>query len=94
MGVKACDRPNCESVMCDRCILNNTKYICGDCWQELCEWRETWAEEMEQRQVKNLIVEFMDSEKGSFKVRVLDSYQINQEFNKLMGIKDEVSKEW
>lgn len=32
MGVKACDRVDCENVMCDRCI--NGYYVCSSCASE------------------------------------------------------------
>lgn len=32
MGVKACDRVDCENVMCDRCI--NGYYVCSSCAEE------------------------------------------------------------
>ena len=35
MGVMACDRRGCEHIMCDRVILNGSRYICEDCFTEL-----------------------------------------------------------
>lgn len=34
MGVLACDRNNCENIMCDR-ISFKEGYICNECFEEL-----------------------------------------------------------
>lgn len=46
MSVLACDRHDCDKVMCDRCILHGSAYICDNCWVELLEFKETWPTEM------------------------------------------------
>lgn len=61
MGVLACDRSGCPNVMCDRLILNNRRYICGDCWGELLKWKETWELPMTEWEVENKILDFFDT---------------------------------
>lgn len=36
MGVKQCDRRNCDNILCDICIDFNNKqyYLCGECANE------------------------------------------------------------
>lgn len=36
MGVLACDRKNCENIMCDRYSPEHG-YICGECFEELID---------------------------------------------------------
>lgn len=50
MGVLACDRNDCENIMCDTYLYQH--YICHDCLEEFkakhknddCETREEWME--------------------------------------------------
>lgn len=81
MGVMACDRRGCEHVMCERVILNGSAYICGDCWDELCEAKEKWPDVMTSRDVREAIETFMDTRVGNY--RVLDRDGIEEEFNRL-----------
>jgi len=37
MGVLACDRKDCDNVMCDTCI-DGRYYVCGDCEREFKEY--------------------------------------------------------
>ena len=83
MGVMACDRRGCEHIMCDRLILNGSKYICGDCWDELCEAKLSWPDVMTAREVQEAIIRFMDTGVGSH--RVLDREGIEEEFKRLTG---------
>lgn len=84
MSVLACDRQDCDNVMCDKCILNNTAYICNDCWSELLEFKETWPTEMTALDVKAKIREFMHTSPGVF--RVLENVDIDAEFRRLTGV--------
>ena len=40
MGVMACSRKGCESILCDR-YSPEFGYICNDCFEELCNEGET-----------------------------------------------------
>ncbi len=60
MGVMACDRVDCEEVMCDRLILGGRSYICHGCWDELLAFKETWPQEMTKLEVRKSIERFMD----------------------------------
>ena len=51
MGVLACDRSNCDNIMCDR-VSYKYGYICDECYMELVESK-----------LRN-IADFMDSSKG------------------------------
>jgi hypothetical protein len=35
MGVMACDRKNCDNVMCDRISDERQEYLCWECFDEL-----------------------------------------------------------
>jgi len=61
MSVLECGRMGCERVMCDRLILNDSRYICRDCWEELKSLKETWEPNLSRQAVERLIREFMDS---------------------------------
>ena len=52
--------------MCDRLILEQSRYICEDCWKELLEFRNDWLEETQPSEVRALIEQFMESRPGSF----------------------------
>lgn len=81
MSVLACDRRGCEHIMCDRLILDGSQYICGDCWDELCEAKLTWPDEMTARDVRDAIEKFMDTRTGTH--TVLDRDGIDEEFKRL-----------
>ena len=83
MGVLACDRRGCERIMCDRVILNGSKYICGDCWDDLCRAKLSWPDKMTARDVYEAIENFMSTHPWT--VRVLDRDGIDEEFRKLTG---------
>lgn len=81
MGVMRCDRRDCEHIMRDRVILDGTEYICGDCWDELCEAK--WPDTMTAREVRDAIETFMDTRPGT--TTVLDREGIEEEFKRLTG---------
>jgi hypothetical protein len=81
MSVMACGRRGCEQIMCDRCILDNTAYICGDCYDELCEWKKTWPKAMPAAEVRQRIVNFMRSRAGEH--RTILGSEIEDEFRRL-----------
>ena len=83
MSVMACDRQNCENIMCDKCILKSTAYICNSCWSELLEFKETWPTEMTALDVEDKIREFMSTRPGAYKV--LENVDIDAEFRRLTG---------
>ena len=83
MSVLACDRRGCEHIMCERLILNGSKYICDECWDELREAKITWPDAMTAREVYEAIENFMDTRTGTHKV--LDRDGIDEEFKRLTG---------
>lgn len=85
MGVLACDRPDCVRIMCDRCILGQTKYICWECAEELDEWRKSWPREMRANEVESKVREFMNTTNGFYKPQpMLTEDEIEDEFNRIM----------
>lgn len=84
MGVMACDRRGCEKVMCSRLILDSSRYICDDCWEELLEVKTTWDKRMSAADVRRQIESFMKSPVGEY--REVDT---EEEFNKLTGVEEE-----
>ena len=66
MSVLECDRNRCTEIMCDKLILNGTRYICWDCWHELQKLKETWPKRMSAAEVEQRIRDFMASPKGSY----------------------------
>jgi len=58
MGVMACDRPGCDNIMCSRLVLNDSRYVCDDCWNDLLEMRATWTGEMTGRDIAVAIADF------------------------------------
>lgn len=47
MGVKACDRYDCERIMCDR-YSNKYGYICQSCFDELVARKPKSAKEVQE----------------------------------------------
>lgn len=80
MSVLACDRRNCEHVMCDRLIMNDSKYICEDCWQELLELKDSWETPMTALEVRRRVIQFFDTEPGTAVDKPCD---IDEEFGRL-----------
>jgi hypothetical protein len=82
MGVMACERKDCDNVMCDRLMLRGTTYICNDCYAELLSWKKTWKD-VGVKDVEWLIERFMfETTPGSTNI---DNSQeaIDAEFDKL-----------
>lgn len=84
MGVMACDRSGCSRIMCTKLVLDNTRYICYDCWDELEMYRNTWPTSMTIADVRRYIEKFMDSEHGSH-IRCNNASEIDAEFKRLTG---------
>lgn len=83
MSVLACDRYNCDNIMCDRLILNGTKYICDTCYDELIEYKSIWPQSVSKVDVEYKIQVFMISSPGTYKR--LDQSEIQAEFDRLVG---------
>lgn len=82
MGVMACDRYECEHIMCNRCILDHTMYICDWCYDELVAYRKTWPDEMTISEVRDRIEQFMRTRPGTSNPTICN---IDEEFEKLTG---------
>lgn len=85
MGVMACDRRECENVMCRKTVLDGDDllYICDDCAEELNEWRDGWPADTAVMDVRRLIKEFMDSEPGTYGSSSTDPEDVRCEFRRL-----------
>lgn len=82
MGVMKCDRNDCDNILCNRCILGGTHYICESCYDELLDYKQTWQPPMSAIDVKNLIIGFMETHPGTF-LRLNTECDINVEFERL-----------
>lgn len=68
MGVLACDRSDCDAVMCDNLILDGRAYICDDCLRELGEASKQLPDVISKLQAETFIFDFLrTSPKGEFK---------------------------
>ena len=61
MGVNACDRAGCQSILCHRILTtqDHEYYICSDCERELREKAENWPVELSKGDLSRLIDAFM-----------------------------------
>ncbi len=86
MSVLACDRYNCPEIMCDRLIMNGSKYICSDCWYELLEYKETWKKHISNlAEVEEVMENFFRSKPGTYIKLNNDNAEemIDKEFDRL-----------
>ena len=83
MSVLACDRRDCEHVMCDRLVLGS--YLCSSCIAELEEWRKTWPEDMSVHDVAPMIAKFFDTSPGSMLPKVPDPEGVEKEFRRILN---------
>jgi hypothetical protein len=81
MSVLACDRSDCPNIMCDRLILDDSRYICEDCWQELLLYKASWPNTMPQSEVRERIVQFMRTDPGTH--TTIKGEDIDDEFDRL-----------
>jgi len=61
MSVLACDRKGCDNIMCDKLILNRSRYICWECWHELEEVARGWPDRMTKRELNNRVRDFIEN---------------------------------
>lgn len=73
--------------MCDRCILNGSKYICNSCYNELVEYKDTWTPPLTKRQIREKIESFMETEPETYRLKDVD---IDEEFKNLTGRTDDL----
>lgn len=82
MGVMECNRKGCSNILCRRCILDSSAYICDECFAELVAMKGTWQREMTAADVRDAIEQFMASRAGTF--CILNSEAIDAEFERLV----------
>lgn len=89
MSVMACNRKDCDSIMCDKLILNCTRYICYKCYYELLTYKANYMVigDKTKTGVKNAIIAFMDTPPGTY--LELSNDELEEEFNQLIGNKNE-----
>ena len=73
MGVMACERGNCDEIMCSRLILDSSMYICSRCYKQLLEAKATW---------KRHIEEFMETNPGDYQ-QITTEEQADEAFEEL-----------
>lgn len=73
MGVMACDRRDCDNVMCD-IMVGNDRYICSSCHSELMILVGRWPQQLPVSEIDSLIAEFFDSRPGESKKEDVESY--------------------
>lgn len=83
MSVLACNRSGCENIMCNQLILDGAAYICEDCFEELCAFRDKWPdEEMLVGEVEERIKTFMQTKAVPYGKH---TSEIEREFRRLTG---------
>jgi len=61
MGVMACDRTGCDSIMCDT-YIEVTGYICNECIREFKQYIENNdIKPKTHHDIKNLVIGFMNT---------------------------------
>ena len=88
MSVMRCNRTGCDAVMCDRLILDGTAYICDDCWKLLLAFKAKWPEELTAEEIRDKVDWFM-AMPNSMMTITLRGAEIDAEFNRLCGVKDD-----
>ena len=81
MGVMACDRGACDSIMCNHLILDGTMYICPTCLEELNEYKLSWPAKMQKTEVRERIEAFMKTDPGEH--ITLQDEDVDAEFERL-----------
>lgn len=67
MGVLACDRKDCDNIMCDN-YVRGVGYICWECEREFKDYvDEKHIELTTEQQIINELNSFMNTEKGEHK---------------------------
>jgi len=82
MSVMACNREGCDNIMCDR-YAHDIGYICNECYQELLVAKTHWPFSVPKDEVKQRIIEFMNTNKGH--TYNLQGSEIDNEFDSIMG---------
>lgn len=68
MGVMACNRKDCESIMCDT-YVDDIGYICNDCKEEFKNYLKAINKKPDNKyEIKRLLFAFMSTDKNSFNV--------------------------
>lgn len=71
--------------MCERLILNSSRYLCERCYQELLIFKATWKQdELVVSDVRTRIEEFLRTEPGTY-VGGDRGVGIDEEFERLAG---------
>lgn len=69
-GVRACDRKNCENIMCDNHIPN-IGYMCYECEAEFVK---NFSGNLTERAIKSALTTFMFSKKNYNKRESINDY--------------------
>lgn len=86
MGVLACDRSDCDHIMCDLLIEGEggmEYYCCYSCFKELEEAKAAWPEGTTVGDIPRLISEFFRSPKNS-QFPATDQMSLDEAFNKFV----------
>jgi hypothetical protein len=81
MSVMACDRRGCGEIMCHH-LIDGKYHICTSCLGEFEEDRRTWPNSMPKSDVLKLVIDFLDTSKGTF--TKLDERGIDDELGRLI----------
>lgn len=84
MSVMACDRKDCRNIMCNRLILEYSRYICDTCFDELEEHYKSRTFSLK-GQIRTMIEAFMLSPPGSYSRQSVDPETVEREFRRLTG---------
>jgi hypothetical protein len=67
--------------MCERLILEGTKYICDSCWEELATYKKTWPRTLRKVDVRRFIDFFMSMPPGTY--IPVEGDEVEAEFRRL-----------
>lgn len=82
MGLMSCGRTCCENILCERLVLESSKYICNECYSELVEYKQiALPKQSTSKEVRKFIEDFMDTKPGTY--RVLCNEEVDEEFKRL-----------
>lgn len=82
MGVLACDRKGCGSIMCDNCVESKW-YVCDDCIEEFKQYVSNnllWGEVISDERLLELFELFIEKEKQIVDFNISD--KVNEFFEK------------
>lgn len=83
MGLRKCDRGDCQKILCEKTIFGQSRFICDGCLTELLFLKRTWPRRMTLVHLEQLISGFLISSKDSSLDVLLSEVETQIEFNRM-----------